>query len=127
MSNLLEGGGRGVDQDTVKAVLDYLGKGVITGGDPRAGYQKFANGLVIQWGKHVANSQNAQVITFTFPVPFAASPIIASMTQSRAGTWSYSFTYEAYLTATGFTYASGGNNAADGSSALYWIAIGAWK
>lgn len=126
MSNLLEGG-RGVDRDTVKAVLDYLGKGGITEGGPRAGYQKFANGLMIQWGKNVANSNNARVVTFTFPVPFAASPIIASMTQSLENVWSYSFTYEAFLTATGFKYASGGNNKADGSSALYWIAIGAWK
>lgn len=126
MSNLLEGRGR-VDQDTVKAVLDYLGKGVITEGGPSAGYQKFANGLMIQWGKHVANSVNASVVTFTFPAPFAASPIIASMSQSRADVWCYSFTYEAYLTATGFTYASGGNSNRDGSSALYWIAIGAWK
>lgn len=124
MSNLLEGG---VDQDTVKAVLDYLGKGAITEGGPSAGYQKFANGLMIQWGKNVANSNNAKAVTFTFPVPFAASPIIASMAQCLAGTWCYSFTYEAYLTATGFKYASGGNTNADGSSALYWIAIGAWK
>lgn len=126
MSNLLEGGG-GVDQDTVKAVLGYLGKGAITEGGPRAGYQKFANGLMIQWGKHVANSNYGKLVTFTFPVPFAASPIIASMAQSLAGTWGYSFTYEASLTATGFTYASGGNTSADGSSALYWIAIGAGK
>ena len=82
---------------------------------------------MIQWGKNVANSNNAKVITFTFPVPFAASPIIASMTQGLTGTWGYSFTYEGYLTATGFEYASGGNFDADGSSALYWIAIGAWK
>lgn len=125
MSNLLEG--RGVDQDTVKAVLDYLGKGVLTEGGPSAGYQKFANGLMIQWGKNVANSNDAKAVTFTFPAPFAASPIIASMAQSLAGTWCYSFTYEAYLTATGFTYASGGNANTDGSSALYWIAIGAWR
>lgn len=125
MSNLL--GGRGVDQDTVKAVLNYLGKGAITEGGPRAGYQKFANGLMIQWGKHVANSNNAKDVTFTFPVPFAASPIIASTAQSLAGRWCYSFTFEGYLTATGFTYASGGNTNVDGSSALYWIAIGAWK
>lgn len=82
---------------------------------------------MIQWGKNVANSYDAKVVTFTFPVPFAASPIIASMGQSIAGLWSFSFTYEAYLTATGFKYASGGNNKEDGSSALYWIAIGAWK
>lgn len=82
---------------------------------------------MIQWGKNVANSNTAKVVTFTFPVPFAASPIIASMTQCIAGMWGYSFTYEAYLTATGFKYASGGNTSADGSSALYWIAIGAWK
>ena len=125
MADLLAGGG--VDQDTVKAVLDYLGKGAITEGGPRAGYQKFANGLMIQWGKNVANSNDARVVTFTFPVPFAASPIIASMTQSLGSTWSYSFTYEAFLTATRFTYASGGNANTDGSSALYWIAIGAWK
>lgn len=125
MSNLLEG--RGVDQYTVKAVLDYLGKGVITEGGPSAGYQKFANGLMIQWGKNVASSNSAKVITFTFPVPFAASPIIASMTQGFVGMWGYSFTYENYLTATGLMYASGGNTSADGSSALYWIAIGAWK
>ena len=125
MSNLLER--RGVDQDTVKAVLDYLGRGAITEGGPRAGYQKFANGLMIQWGKNVANSNNARDVTFTFPVPFAASPIIASMSQCLAGTWCYSFTFETYLTATGFTYASGGNHDTDGSSALYWIAIGAWK
>lgn len=124
MSNLLA---RGVDQGTVKAVLDYLGKGAITEGGPSAGYQKFANGLMIQWGKNVANSNNAQVVVFTFPVPFAASPIIASMTQSLAGTWGYSFAYETYLTATGLAYASGGNTNAAGSSALYWIAIGAWK
>lgn len=78
MADLLEGG---VDQDTVKAVLDYLGKGAITEGGPSAGYQKFANGLMIQWGKNVANSNNAKGITFTFPVPFVASPIIASMSQ----------------------------------------------
>lgn len=125
MSNLLEGGR--VDQNTVKAVLDYLGKGAITEGGPSAGYQKFANGLMIQWGKNVANSNNANVVTFTFPVPFAASPSIAAMAQSLAGTWCYSFTYETFLTATGFKYASGGNTKADGSSALYWIAIGAWK
>ena len=125
MANLLEG--RGVDQDMVKAVLDYLGKGVITAGGPRAGYQKFANGLMIQWGKHVANSINATLVTFTFPVPFAASPSIASMTQSPADGWGYSFTYEAHLTATRFKYASGGNSDTDGSSALYWVAIGAWK
>lgn len=125
MSNLLEG--RGVDQDTVKAVLDYLSKGAITEGGPRAGYQKFANGLMIQWGKHVANSNYGTAVTFTFPVPFAASPIIASMVQGLEGRWCYSFTHETYLTATVFTYASGGNNPADGSSALYWIAIGAWK
>lgn len=124
MSNLLE---RGVDQDTVKAVLDYLGKGAITEGDPRAGYQKFANGLMIQWGKTVATSYNARPVTFTFPVPFAAPPILASTTQSIAGAWGYSFTHEAYMTATVFTYESGGNTDADGSSALYWIAIGAWK
>lgn len=82
---------------------------------------------MIQWGKNVAISGNAKVVTFTFPAPFAASPIIASMPQSLANTWCFSFTYEAYLTATGFKYASGGNNATDGSSALYWIAIGAWK
>lgn len=82
---------------------------------------------MIQWGKNVADSSNAKVITFTFPVPFAASPIIASMVQSFADPWGYSFTYEAYLTATGFKYASGGNTKMDGSSALYWIAIGAWK
>lgn len=126
MADLLEGRG-GVDQDTVKAVLDYLGKGAITEGGPRAGYQKFANGLMIQWGKHVANSNNAKVVTFTFPVPFAASPIIASMVQSLANVWGYAFTYEAYLTATGFKYAAGGNTNIGGSSALYWIAIGAWK
>ena len=125
MSNLLEG--RGVYQDTVKAVLNYLGKGVITEGGPSAGYQKFANGLMIQWGKNVANSNDGWGVTFTFPVPFAASPIIASMTQSPVGRWGYTFTSENYLTATGFTYASGGNNGADGSTALYWIAIGAWK
>lgn len=125
MSNLLEG--RGVDQNKVKAVLDYLGKGAITEGGPSAGYQKFANGLMIQWGKNVANSNNASLVTFTFPVPFAAPPIITSMTQCLAGTWSFSFTFEAFLTATGFTYASGGNKGTDGSSALYWIAIGAWK
>lgn len=124
MADLLEGG---VDQDTVKAVLGYLGKGAIIKGGPSAGYQKFANGLMIQWGKNVANSNNAKVVTFTFPVPFAASPIIASMAQSLANAWGYSFTYEAFLTATGFKYASGGNTDADGSSALYWIAIGAWK
>lgn len=124
MSNLLEGG---VDQDTVKAVLDYLGKGAITEGGPRAGYQKFANGLMIQWGKHVANSNSAKIVTFTFPVPFAASPIIAAMVQSLANKWGYAFTYDTYLTATGLKYASGGNNSSDGSSALYWIAIGAWK
>lgn len=126
MSNLLEGG-RGVDQDTVKAVLDYLGKGAITEGGPRAGYQKFANGLMIQWGKHVANSSSGEAVTFTFPVPFAAPPGIASMSQCPDGVWGYSFTHETYLTATVFTYASGGNTGADGSSALYWIAIGAWK
>lgn len=82
---------------------------------------------MIQWGKNVANSNNAKAVTFTFPVPFAASPIIASMAQSPANAWGYSFTYETFLTATGFTYASGGNTDADGSSALYWIAIGAWK
>lgn len=125
MADLLEGGG--VDQDTVKAVLGYLGKGAITEGGPSAGYQKFANGLMIQWGKNVANSNNAKTVTFTFPAPFAASPIIASMSQCLEGTWCYSFTYEAFLTATGFKYASGGNTNADGSSALYWIAIGAWK
>lgn len=125
MANLLEG--RGVDQDTVKAVLDYLGKGAITTGGPRAGYQKFANGLMIQWGKNVANSENAAPVTFTFPAPFAASPSIASMSQCFASRWCYSFTYETQLTATGFTYASGGNAGEDGSSALYWIAIGAWK
>lgn len=125
MSNLLEG--RGVDQDTIKAVLDYLGKGAITEGGPWAGYQKFANGLMIQWGKHVANSNDAKVVTFTFPVPFAAPPIIASTAQSIVGKWCYSFTYETYLTATGFKYASSGNTGADGSSALYWITIGAWK
>lgn len=124
MSNLLE---RGVDQDTVKAVLDYLGKGAITKGGPSAGYQKFANGLMIQWGKNVANSSSARLITFTFPVPFAAPPIIVSMTQSPEATWGYSFTYEGFLTTTVFTYASGGNVSKDGSSALYWIAIGAWK
>lgn len=126
MADLLEGSG-GVDQDTVKAVLDYLGKGAITEGGPSAGYQKFANGLMIQWGKDVANSNSAKNITFTFPVPFAALPIIASMAQCLAGTWGYSFTYKNYLTTTSFTYASAGNNSADGSSALYWIAIGAWK
>ena len=125
MSNLLKG--RGVDQDTVKAVLDYLGKGALTEGGPRAGYQKFANGLMIQWGKNVANSNYGKAVTFTFPVPFAASPIIASMSQCLVGVWCYSFTYEAYLTATGFKYASGGNTDKGGSSALYWIAIGAWK
>lgn len=124
MANLLE---RGVYQDTVKAVLGYLGKGAITEGGPSAGYQKFANGLMIQWGKNVANCRNGGTATFTFPAPFAASPIIASMTQSLEGTWSYSFTYKASLTTTGFMYASGGNNDPDGSSALYWIAIGAWK
>lgn len=108
-------------------MLDYLGKGAITRGGPRAGYQKFANGLMIQWGKHVANSCNAKVITFTFPVPFAAAPIIASTTQALADTWGFTFTYEGYLTTTGFTYAAGGNTSTDGSSALYWIAIGAWK
>lgn len=126
MADLLEGRG-GVDQDTVKAVLGYLGKGAITEGGPSAGYQKFANGLMIQWGKNVANSSNARTVTFTFPAPFAASPIIASMSQSLGGAWCYSFTYNAYLTATGFTYASGGNTEEGGSSALYWIAIGAWK
>lgn len=125
MADLLEGGG--VDQDTVKAVLDYLGEGAITEGGPSAGYQKLANGLMIQWGKNVANSSNAKVVTFTFPVPFAASPIIVSMTQCLADVWGYSFTYKAFLTATGFKYASGGNTSAGGSSALYWIAIGAWK
>lgn len=125
MSNLLEE--RGVDQDTVKAVLDYLGKGVLTEGGPYAGYQKFANGLMIQWGKNVVDSVNGGLVTSTFPVPFAASPIIASMAQSFANTWCYSFTYETYLTTTGFKYASGGNTYTDGSSALYWIAIGAWK
>lgn len=125
MADLLEG--RGVDQDTVKAVLDYLGKGAITKGGPRAGYQKFANGLLIQWGKNVANSNNARVITFTFPAPFAALPSIASTTQALANRWGYAFTYETYLTTTGFKYAAGGNNGEDGSSALYWIAIGAWK
>lgn len=124
MSNLLEGG---VDQDTVKAVLDYLGKGAITEGGPSAGYQKFANGLMIQWGKNVANSNNAKVVTFTFPVPFAASPIIASTTQALAGAWGYVFSYEGNLTTTGFKYAAGGNTSEGGSSALYWIAIGAWK
>lgn len=124
MADLLGGG---VDQDTVKSVLDYLGKGAITGGGPRAGYQKFANGLMIQWGKNVANSYNAKVITFTFPVPFAAVPIIASTTQVINVTWGFAFTYEGCLTTTGFKYAAGGNNATDGSSALYWIAIGAWK
>jgi hypothetical protein len=124
MADLLGGG---VDQDTVKSVLDYLGKGAITRGGPRAGYQKFANGLMIQWGKHVANSYNAKVITFTFPVPFAAAPIIASTTQALADTWGYVFSCEGYLTTTGFKYAAGGNNLTDGSSALYWIAIGAWK
>ncbi len=108
-------------------MLGYLGKGAITEGGPSAGYQKFANGLMIQWGKDVANSNNARFVTFTFPVPFAASPIIASMTQASADVWGYSFTYEAFLTATGFKYASGGNTGAGGSSALYWIAIGAWK
>lgn len=39
---------------------------------------------MIQWGKNVANSNNAKVVTFTFPVPFAASPIIASMAQCLA-------------------------------------------
>lgn len=126
MSNLLERGGR-AGQNTVKAVLAYLGKGAITGGGPRAGYQKFANGLMIQWGKHVANSDFGSTVTFTFPVPFATSPVIASMTQSLADKWSYSFTYEKLLTTTGFSYASGGNTNTDGSSALYWIAIGAWK
>lgn len=115
------------DQNTVKAVLDYLGEGAITKGGPRAGYQKFANGLMIQWGKNVANSNNAWNITFTFPAPFAASPIIAAMTQSLEGARGYSFTYEGFLTTTGFTYASGGNITTDGSSALYWIVIGAWK
>ena len=126
MADLLEGRG-GVDQDTVKAVLDYLGKGAITEGGPSAGYQKFANGLMIQWGKNVANSNSGNAVAFTFPVPFAASPIIASMAQCIAGVWCYSFTYETYLTATGLAYASGGNTNAAGSSALYWIAIGAWK
>ena len=125
MSNLLEG--RGVDQDTVKAVLDYLGKGELTGGSPSAGYQKFANGLAIQWGRHVADSRAAQIVTFTFPVPFAATPIVASMPEAIAGTWGFSFTYEGYLNTTGFRYGSGGNYDSDGSSALYWIAIGAWK
>lgn len=125
MSNLLEG--RGVDQDTVKAVLDYLGKGAITEGGPRAGYQKFANGLMIQWGKNVATSINGTSRAFTFPAPFAATPIITSMTLCLAGVWSYSFTYDGLLTATGFKYSSGGNNKTDGSAALYWIAIGAWK
>lgn len=124
MSNLLEG--RGVDQDTVRAVLDYLSGGVVAAGGPKAGYQRFANGLVIQWGKSVANSNNARVIPVTFFVPFAAPPIIASMSQCLTGTWCYSFTYETYVSVTGFRYASGGNAVTDGSSALYWIAIGAW-
>lgn len=124
MADLLEGG---VDQNTVKAVLGYLGKGALINGGPSAGYQKFANGLMIQWGKNVAYSNDARNVTFTFPAPFAASPIIVSMTQSRASARSYSFTYESFLTTTNFTYASGGNSNKDGSSALYWIAIGAWK
>lgn len=82
---------------------------------------------MIQWGKKVANSSSAKVITVTFPAPFAASPIIASMTQALADKWGYTFVFEGYLTTTGFKYAAGGNNSADGSSALYWIAIGAWK
>lgn len=125
MANLLEG--RGVGQDTVKPVLDYLGKGAITEGGPRAGYQKFANGLMIQWGRHVANSWDAKVVTLTFPIPFAAVPIIASTTQALNSKWGFTFTYEGFLTPTGFKYATGGNNSTDGSSALYWIAIGAWK
>lgn len=125
MSNLLEG--ERVGQDTVKAVLGYLGKGAITEGGPHAGYQKFANGLMIQWGKHVATSLYGQVVAFTFPAPFTASPIIAVMPQSPITAWGYSFTHDAYLTTTELRYASGGNTRDDGSSALYWIAIGAWK
>lgn len=108
-------------------MLDYLGKSAITEGGPSAGYQKFANGLLIQWGKNVATSINGSLVAFTFPLPFLDVPVIVSMNQSYNAQWCFSFFGVNDLTTTGLKYGSGGNFEADGSSALCWLAIGAWK
>lgn len=90
----------------------------------RAGYLKFSNGLLIQWGRTERVSDNGNR-TVTFSQEFSAIPSVATSSEYNAddGAWNGAYyVTEGSISTKGFTVHSRGNK--NGGRLVTWIAIG---
>lgn len=87
------------------------------------GYQKFSNGLIIQWGKSPLITANATA-TITFPVEFSVIPfnVVATAATARNGRGDKADGWViTNINSSNFTLINGFEIVAE---EYYWIAIG---
>jgi hypothetical protein len=104
----------------VKSVLSSSGNGLATFSKGQNGYYKFANGLIIQWGR---TSGTGTTQTITFPTAFASTHYVAhclAMTTDAQSYYAIAFDDDSKKT-TGCTFHGSGNATKVG---WHWIAIG---
>lgn len=101
----------------VKSVLSSSGNGFATYSKSGNGYIKFANGIILQWGR--LSSQSSQDYSVTLPTPFSSSssyvPLIIDTTTSNG---------QSHCSVTSaITTKFSGKHSSDGTT-MFWIAIG---
>ena len=95
------------------------------------GYIKFANGLMMQWGRDsTVTDQVGATFTRTFPLAFSGSPWSIQLMRYDSGGGTYNQKHFIILnrtTTTGFTWRIQDDDSGDGGSYVYgfdWIALG---
>lgn len=84
------------------------------------GYQKFASGLIWQWGQATVGGQTS--VTVTYPIPFTTAVYSIVSTPNKTSAGGGDNDYWAVNSATLTTFAQ--TNMYDGSQPFYWMAIG---
>ena len=91
------------------------------------GYIKFSNGLIMQWGKKLFNTNTVNgFINFYQPFSSAVYAVVANGQRSTSGSIGGTYTYHmlsAQPTTTGFSIKSA-IESGSGSQYIHWIAIG---
>lgn len=93
------------------------------------GYIKYANGLMVQWGKQLVQNDGNRSITFNQPFSSTVYNIIADIQRETGSGAGASYTYHSInsdVTTTGFSVKA---KIEDGGSNIYinWIALGDWS
>jgi hypothetical protein len=97
-----------------------------------SGYQKFPNGLILQWGVSgtITTGSNLGYVSGSFPIAFPNNVFGAWGTPNNAGSssWVALTVYASSLSTSGFTFtcdnASGGSHTITNSVNIVWFAIG---